>query len=157
MMFRPLKLEMQTRIAIDASPDQVWGVLTALRSYCEWNPAIIAASGDVRVGARLTLRFQPIGARGYTFRPKLLVVEPARELRWMGWPRVPLVFDTEHYFAIAPVGERASLVVHGLLAYGFGAPLAARTIDRVTRRHFDQMNLALKERTETMDGGGDAQ
>jgi hypothetical protein len=148
---------MRTQIEIDAPPDHVWRVLIALRSYREWNPAIIAASGDVRVGARLTLRFQPIGTRGYTFRPKLLVVNPARELRWLGSPRMPLVFDTEHYFSIAPAGERRSRLVHGLLAYGLGTRLAARTIDTVTRPHFDQMNQALKERTEKMDSGRDCQ
>lgn len=57
---------------------------------------------------------------------------------------MPLVFDTEHHFAIAPIGERRSRLVHGLLAYGLGARLAARTIDRVARPHFDQMNQALK-------------
>ena len=150
-----MKLEVKTQIAIDAPPERVWSVLTELRSYREWNPAIITASGEVRVGARLSLRFQPIGTRGYTFRPKLLVVDPARELRWLGWPRVPLVFGTEHYFALAPVGERGARLVHGLLAYGIGAPLAARTIERATRTHFDDMNQALKERTEKMNGGGD--
>lgn len=152
-----MRREMRTEVEIDAPPERVWSVLTALQSYHEWNPAIIAASGDLRVGSRLTLRFQPIGTSGYTFRPKLLVVDPPRELRWLGWPRVPLVFDTEHYFAIAPIGDRRARLEHGLLAYGLGAPFAARAIDRVTRRHFDEMNQALKERTEKMNGGGDGQ
>jgi hypothetical protein len=46
--------------------------------------------------------------------------------------------------------------VHGLLAYGLGAPLAARTMARATRTHFDNMNQALKERTEKMNRKGDA-
>ena len=71
--------------------------------------------------------------------------------------RVPLVFNTEHYFVLAPAGERGSLVVHGLLAHGLGAPLAATTIDWATRTHFEDMNLALKERTEKMNGAGDGQ
>jgi hypothetical protein len=146
---------MCTQVDIEAAPESVWSVLTALKWYGEWNPAIIAASGTVSVGSRLTLRFQPPGTRGYTFRPKLLVVDRPRELRWLGWPRMPLVFDTEHYFVISPLGERRSRLEHGLLAYGIATPLAARTIDRVTKEHFEQMNRALKRRIEQMGTGGD--
>ena len=157
MKLQPLRREVKTHIAIDAPPERVWSVLAALKCYGEWNPAIVAASGDLRVGSRLTLRFQPAGTMGYTFRPKLLVVHPPRELRWLGWPRLPLIFDTEHYFAISALGQRGSRLEHGLLAYGLGTPFAARTIDQVTRGHFDEMNRALKQRTEQMDTGGHRQ
>jgi hypothetical protein len=102
MKVQALRREMKTQIDIDAPPARVWSVLTAFEAYGEWNPAIVAVSGDVDVGSRLTLRFQPPGTRGYTFRPKLLVVDHLRELRWAGWPRMPFVFETEHYFAMDP-------------------------------------------------------
>ena len=155
MNVQALRREMKTQIDIDASPESVWSVLTAFKAYGEWNPAIIAVSGDVSVGSRLTLRFQPPGTRGYTFRPKLLVVDRPRELRWLGWPRIPFVFDTEHYFAIDPLGERRSRLQHGLLAYGIGTALAAKRINRVTKEHFEHMDRALKQRTEQMRTGGD--
>jgi hypothetical protein len=147
---KSLLLQMKTEILIDATPDEVWGMLAALEAYTEWNPAIVAASGDLRAGRRLRLRFEPPGSRGYTFRPELMVVDPPRELRWLGWPRVPLVFDTEHYFSIEALSSRTSRVDHGLFAYGLLAPLAARTVHRVTKRHFEMMNVALKQRVETM-------
>ena len=73
----------------------------------------------------------------------------------MAWvaPYAAPFLDTEHYFSIAPLGDRGSRLEHGLLAYGLGTALAARTIDRVTRVRFDQMNHALKQRTEQMNGG----
>jgi hypothetical protein len=120
MHVQALRREMRTQIDIDAPPESVWSVLTAFKAYGEWNPAIIAVSGDVRVGSRLTLRFQPPGARGYTFRPRLLVVDRLRELRWAGWPRMPFVFETEHYFAIDPQDERRSRLQHGLLRTASG-------------------------------------
>src|SRR5579859_4225402 len=146
MNVQALRREMKTQIDIDAPPESVWSVLTAFKSYGEWNPAIIAVSGNASVGSRLSLRFQPAGTRGYTFRPKLLVVDRPRELRWLGWPRMPFVFETEHYFAIDPLGEGRSRLQHGLLAYGIGTPLAAKGIDLVTKEHFEHMNRALKRR-----------
>jgi len=50
---------------------------------------IRSAGGELRVGARLRLHFEPAGRKGYDFRPKLLVVEPTRELRWLGQPGFP--------------------------------------------------------------------
>jgi hypothetical protein len=149
------KRVMRTHIDINAAPAEVWSVLSSLSSYGEWNPAIIAARGDLRVGARLTLRFHPKGTRGYTFRPKLLVVDPPYELRWLGSPRLPLVFDTEHYFSVSAIGSRGSRLDHGLVAYGLGTPLAARTMNRVTKRHFELMNHALKRRVEQTALGGE--
>lgn len=154
MRVQPFREEMKTHVEIDAHPEDVWQVLASLGAYKDWNPAIIAAAGDLQVGARLVLRFQPIGTTGYTFRPKLLVVDPPYELRWLGWPRVPLFFDTEHYFSIAAVGHRRSRLDHGLVAYGIGAPLARRTVHRVTKSHFEKMNRALKERVEQTASGG---
>jgi hypothetical protein len=152
---KSLLLQMKTQVLIDATPEEVWEVLAALESYSEWNPAIVAASGDLRAGRRLKLRFEPRGSRGYTFRPELMVVDPPYELRWLGWPRLPLVFDTEHYFAIEALSSRTSRVDHGLLAYGLLAPLAARTIHRATKRHFEKMNEALKQRVETLTRGSE--
>jgi hypothetical protein len=102
MNVQALRLEMKTQIDIDAPPESVGSVLTAFKAYCEWNPASVAVSGDVSVGSGLTLRFQPPGTRGCTFRPKLLVVDRLRELRWTGWPRMPFVFETEHLFRNRP-------------------------------------------------------
>jgi hypothetical protein len=153
----PFRNEMTTDIAIAASPESVWRVLLAFRDYREWNPVVIGVAGEAREGARLSVRFQPIGTRGYTFRPKLLVVRPPQELRWLGWPRFPFVLDTEHYFTIREGAGGGSRLEHGLLTYGLGAPLAARRVDRITRSHFDAWNQALKQRTEQVEHGGDRQ
>src|SRR5579859_4217573 len=45
---------LQSSIQIRATPQQVWAVLADTADYHEWNPFIVASSGDVRVGATLT-------------------------------------------------------------------------------------------------------
>ena len=60
MNAQALRREMNTQIDIDAPPDSVWSVLTAFKSYGEWNPAIIAVSGDVSVGSQDALGCDPL-------------------------------------------------------------------------------------------------
>ena len=142
-------IRIDTEIDISAPTARVWEVLTDLPSYGDWNPMIRSASGVVGAGARLTLHFKPEGQRGHIFRPKLLVVEPGRELRWLGSPRFPGVVDSQHYFLLSGNSEGATHLVHGTVFYGILIPLIGRKLEASTRVPFTDMNKALKNRCET--------
>ena len=43
---------LEASIQIEATPAQVWAVLTDTAAYPDWNPFIIRSSGTVRVGTR---------------------------------------------------------------------------------------------------------
>ena len=145
-MFRS---ELTTEIDIDAAAERVWRVLADLASYTEWNPMIVRASGELRPGARLKVRYEPQGSRGHTFRPKLMTVQPGRELRWLGWPRVPAFFDSEHYWTIEERPGGRTRLLHGLAAYGLLVPLLGKNLIRSSKGPFELMNRALKERAES--------
>src|SRR5512137_503689 len=106
-----------TEIKINAPAERVWQVLTDLAAYRDWNPMIRRAGGEVKQGARLTIYFNPRGSKGRTFRPKLLVVEPNRELRWQGQPGVPLIIESEHAFIIRPTGGSSVRLDHDMIFY----------------------------------------
>ncbi len=144
-MFRK---ELVTEIDIDATAEEVWKVLTDFDLYPQWNPMIRWARGELRVGERLKVRFEPEGTRGYTFRPKLLVVDADRELRWLGWPRFPILFDTEHYWIIEAKQDGKTHLLQGTVIYGLFALLAGRVLERSSRGPFESMNRAHKERAE---------
>jgi hypothetical protein len=140
------RAEVSTSIEIEATPARVWVVRTDLSAYGQWNPMIVRAEGTVLKGRRLKIRFAPRGSRAYTFFPKLLVVEPPRELRWLGFPRFPGVLDTEHYFVIQPAhAGTTTIMIHGAVEYGLLTPVASLFLSR-TARHFEAMNQALKSR-----------
>ena len=44
---------------IQSPPDVVWQILTGFRAYPDWNPFITRASGDIKVGQRLTKNRSP--------------------------------------------------------------------------------------------------
>jgi len=140
--------ELRTELEIAAPADRVWIALIDFASFPLWNPFIRRVEGDLHVGARLTVRIQLPNARSMTFRPRVLQVEPGRELRWRGHFVMRGLFDGEHIFAIEPLGARRARFVHREIFTGLLVPLLARSVDHTTRRGFEAMNLALKARAE---------
>ncbi|MEN6476145.1 MAG: SRPBCC domain-containing protein [Syntrophaceae bacterium] len=141
--------EMQTSIEIHADAERVWQVLTDFAAYQEWNPMIRRANGEARLGARLKVHFQPEGRkRAQIFWPKLITVIPGRELRWLGWPRFPGIFDIDHYWIINPWGDCRTHLLHGTAILGLFAPISGPLLEGPTRRAFIDMNLAHKARAE---------
>ena len=84
-----------------------------------------------------------------TFKPKVLNAEPNRELRWLGHLLFPGLFDGEHSFTIQPLGESRVRFVQREEFKGLLVPLLARSLDNGTRRGFEELNRALKERAES--------
>ena len=54
--------EIRTEVEICASPEKVWGALTDLDAYAEWNPFIKKWGGAIAVGGKLNLLVKPPGA-----------------------------------------------------------------------------------------------
>ncbi|MGD0115288.1 MAG: SRPBCC domain-containing protein [Dehalococcoidia bacterium] len=82
-----------------------------------------------------------------TFRPTVLTADPLHELRWLGRLVVRGLVDGEHMFILTPAGEgRVHLVqrevFRGMLVSFLGGLAAA------TRQGFEEMNSALKARSE---------
>ena len=141
--------EFVTQIEINTTAENVWNVLTDLNSYPQWNPMIRWAKGEVRPGVKLTVRFEPVGSKGYTFTPKLLIVEPNRQLRWLGYPRIPKLIDTEHYWTIEQLTDTKTRLMHGAVIYGWLTPLSRNAFEKSSRIPFEQMNRAHKQRAES--------
>ena len=139
--------EIQTEIHIDDSPGEVWRVLTDFGAYPEWNPVVKSVRGEPRVGARLEIFVQVPGGRGMKFKPEVLRVETARELRWIGSLPVPGLFNGEHIFILEPAGEGRTRFLHGERFTGLLIPLMGGTLVKV-ERGYKLMNEALKARVE---------
>lgn len=141
--------EITTDIEINAAPSEVWRVLTDLARFREWNPLITRAEGELRVGATVEIFVQIPDSTGRGFRPRVLNVEPERELVWLGQLAVPGLFNGEHHFRIDPVGPSSVRFVHSERFTGLLVPLlAAAGVIRKTERGYHLMNEALKRRVE---------
>lgn len=140
--------KIHTRIQIHADAGRVWEVLADLSSYPEWNPMIRHARGELREGERLQLHFEPEGRKRRNFKPKLLVVEPGRELRWQGQPGVRWLFESEHIFILQQMDENKTRLDHDMIFSGLLIPPVKNILEKATRQPFEDMNRALKQRSE---------
>lgn len=136
---------LRTEITIDATPEEVWDVLTDFHAYRDWNPFIIEARGAVAVGERLELRMEAAGGRSMTIRPTVTRAAPGHVLEWLGSLGVRGLFDGRHRFELETVAGGTRLT-HGEDFRGLLVPAARRSLDATTLPAFDTMNAALAAR-----------
>jgi hypothetical protein len=135
-----------TVVEIDAPAARVWNVLVDLPAYREWNPFIVDASGTVAVGETLSLRMALPGRDPMTIQPRLLVVDPQRELRWKGRLVVPGLFDGEHAFVLTPLENGRTRLDHWERFAGLLLPIARSMVYEGTVQSFHALNAALAQR-----------
>ena len=132
-------------IEIDATPQQVWAVLTELDSYAEWNPFIIESSGNVKVGSTLRNTMHDVtGDRVFT--PEVLIADPGRELRWIGRLWGWGFFDGEHSFVIDEVAPGRVRLTQSEVFRGILVPVLASSLHKNIQPQFAAMNKALAAR-----------
>jgi hypothetical protein len=135
-----------TVVEIDAPPARVWSVLVDLPAYREWNPFIVEAGGKIAVGEDLSLRMTLPGWDPMSIAPRLLVVEPERELRWKGKLVLPWLFDGEHAFVLTPLENERTRVDHWERFGGLLLPIARGMVYEPTVKAFHDLNAALAKR-----------
>lgn len=141
----------ETAIDIDATPEQVWDVLTDFSAYPEWNPRMVI-TGRPTLGARLLVAPGPEAGRMPSFRPRVTRVDPPREFRWQGHLWMPGIFDGDHRFVIENSGDGRSRLVQSEAFAGILARPILAFVRGETEAGFEAMNAALKERVESLAG-----
>ena len=135
-----------TAVEIDAPASRVWEVLVDLPAYSQWNPFIVQARGTVAVGEKLSLAMALPGRDPMTIEPRLLVVDPGRELRWKGQLFIPGLFDGEHAFVFTPLENGRTRVDHSERFAGLLLPIAKSMIYDATVASFHALDAALAKR-----------
>ncbi|MEW2491744.1 SRPBCC domain-containing protein [Streptomyces sp. NPDC048411] len=132
-------------VELDATPEEVWRVLTDLPAYDEWNPFIVSAKGTVRMDATLHLVMHD--QTGDTpFTPTVLAAEAGKELRWIGRVGPGWIFDGEHRFLIEPLGGSRVRLTQSENFTGVMIPFFRGTLHTNTLPQFRAMNQALAAR-----------
>ena len=142
--------ELHTEIEISAPVDQVWTILTDFAQFPTWNSFVTQADGEIREGARLRVRIEPPGGRAMTFMPTVVRAAPHEELRWLGRLLLPGLFDGEHSFRLSPTTGGGTRFVQREQFRGLLVPLLWNSVSTSTKRGFEAMNAALKERAEAL-------
>lgn len=143
--------QIRTQIQIDAAPEKIWETLMNFDAYPEWNPLVRKIEGEAKRGAGLKIQLQLEGMKPMHFSPRIRVLEPRKEFRWLGKMFIPRIFDGEHYFKLEAQPDGSTLFIHGEKFRGILVGLIMRKIKKATLQGFENMNAALKARCEAPD------
>ena len=93
--------EIFTEIIIEATPEEVWAVITDAESYGDWNPVIIEAEGSYALGATIRNMVVEDGKDPVAIKSRVELSEPSRHLNQFGGYVGIITFD--HHYILEPV------------------------------------------------------
>jgi hypothetical protein len=67
-------------IAVRATPDRIWALLTDAAGFPRWNSTVTSIDGPIAAGARLAVRVPAAPTR--VFKPRVTRFEPGRAMVW---------------------------------------------------------------------------
>jgi hypothetical protein len=137
----------KTETVINAPADRVWAEMTDFGSFPSWNPFVREASGRLEPGEQLKIRLQ-LDRMKMTFKPRVTVVEPGRELRWLATLGRPGVFDVDRAFQIEPRDEGVLFVMSEECTGWLTPVMFATNLEAQLYRGYDAFNEALRKRVE---------
>ena len=137
-------LEIKTEITINSPIEKVWQILVKFQDHPHWNPFITKISGELTPGTTLNVFICPPNKKGMRFKPKLIKMEPNKELRWVGKLGLATLFQGEHYFLLEAITPQQTKLIHGEIFSGWLVPLLKKDLTGATKQGFIAMNEALK-------------
>lgn len=141
-LFIASRTVMHTEIVINAPPEKVWEVLTAVDQYPEWNPVFVKVDGVLAEGAQVTNHVVEPGKDPVEMKSSVLAMVPAKELRQSGG--IPGVITFDHKYTLQAEGAATRVIQHeidqGLYMYFWDSAWVEPA--------YAQVNQALKERVE---------
>ncbi|QHT68254.1 SRPBCC domain-containing protein [Rhodocytophaga rosea] len=140
----------RTEITIHAPAEKIWNILMDFEQYPYWNPFIKKISGEKKQHGKLEAFIQPEGQSGMRFRPTIQKYEPNREFQWLGNLWFSGIFDGRHSFKLIPLENGSTLFIHAEQFTGLLVTPLWRMLYAPTLKGFESMNVALKQRAETL-------
>jgi hypothetical protein len=149
---RPVTISASTEI--QATPEEVWQVLTAFDQYAEWNPfmtsaQVTSAGQTAKKGAHLKVVMRDASGDS-TFKPEILTYQPGEELRWLGRMGPGWIADGEHRFIIEQTGPGTVRLTQRERFTGVAVPFAQGYLKDNTLPQFHAMNRAVAERVAAL-------
>ena len=129
---------------IEASPANIWAILTDAPAYPEWDPGVDRIEGRIAPGEKITA-FSKLSP-GRAFPVKVSEFVPGRKMTWIGG--MPLgLFKGERTFTLTPQGNGSVEFTLREVFTGPLLPLIGRSLPDLTAS-FEQFAAGLKSWAE---------
>lgn len=135
-----------TSLDIDATPAELWKVITDLPAQDEWNPFMSRAKGELRVGGKFAFDAR-VGKRTLKIKARFKTVDPERELSWGGPGSflVGKIVRAHHWIRLTPI-DGGTRVDHGEEFRGLIPRLLGKRLVNEVKPTYEKMNRALADR-----------
>jgi hypothetical protein len=121
-------------------------VLFDFAHYPQWNPFIVKLEGDSQEHGQIHVDILLPGDSSPTHFDPIVLTNHPKEFRWLGMLGCACCFAGEHYFILRELSPSITEFVHGEVFTGCLTPLFSCLTEAKTRRGFELMNTALKQR-----------
>lgn len=135
-----------TEIIINAPKQYVWDRLVNFEAYKDWNPFILEASAEFKVGSKIRFleNLQEFGQHWIT--AKFLLIQEPDEFVWQGNVFGDFLFKVRHGFQLESINEKQTHFIHSHQHTGLLLPyLDRRGVFQRSREGYVQYNEALKK------------
>lgn len=138
-------MTIETSIQIKASRKEVWDVLMDFKEYAHWNPFIKSITGIGSIGMSLEITLPTM-----KFKPIVHTKKNEELFSWKGKLWVKGIFDGHHQFELRAIDDYSCIFIHREEFSGILVPLLKKKLNADTRLGFEVMNIALKNRVESL-------
>jgi hypothetical protein len=144
------KYVVHTTIDISTDPQKVWDVLKDFDRYPEWNPCLLSVIGEKSIGSMLSVTIDPAYSINKRFKARLLEYSKEKGIRWFGRLWIPHLFAGTHSFVMMPTASGVTFIQQEEFS-GILVPFLKGMLERKTKKGYEEMNRALKARSEKVD------
>lgn len=138
-----------TEILINAPKQFIWDKLVDFESYKDWNPFILEARAEFKVGSKIHFLedLQEFGQHWIT--AKFVLIQEPDEFVWQGNVFAGFLFKVRHGFKLESINAKQTRFIHSHRHTGLLLPyLDYRGVFQRSREQYIQYNEALKKRCE---------
>ena len=141
-----------TDIEIDASPDHVYGVLTDIARYPEWNPVVtrLEVEGPLKVGAGGRVVVDIGVGKPLNLPITYHELNPGAAFSWKGKVLTSHLMGAWHYLHLEALDAGRTRLTHGEVFKGVAIRMVWFKLGPRIDGAYRRMNEAVKARCESM-------
>lgn len=145
-----MKHKIRTSIVINSSSEIIWQILMDTKSYPKWNSFVRSVDQDFELNKIVTVTITPPQGKEMIFKPRVIALKKNEMLKWRGSLWIKGIFDGEHCFELEKISANETRFHHYENFNGLLVPFLKGMLNDNTKRGFEALNLALKERAESI-------